>query len=140
MIIRSRIITSSLRTFQVTFHLFQYIYCVMSCSSDTWPTMPPLQVQLPEKLNGCLEEFRAFYNQKHNVRTFDWVRSQSKDKVADNCFKSTYHFEVSFDEVFQFEFLTVIERTFKHLQIIQLEARRQKTQLDSLSIEGRGRC
>ncbi|PAV60854.1 hypothetical protein WR25_02273 isoform I [Diploscapter pachys] len=60
---------------------------ILVLTSGTWPTMPPLQVQLPEKLNGCLEEFKAFYNQKHNGRKLNWILSQSRGEVAANCFK-----------------------------------------------------
>lgn len=60
-----------------------------------WPTMMPLRVHLPEKLNKCHEEFKQFYNSMYNGRKLEWVLSQSRGDVAAYCFKpKMYRFQV----------------------------------------------
>ncbi|PAV80920.1 hypothetical protein WR25_04768, partial [Diploscapter pachys] len=73
---------------------------VMLLTSCMWPTMMPLRVHLPEKLNKCHEEFKKFYNLTYSGRKLEWILSQSRGEVAAYCFKSkTYKFQMTATQI-----------------------------------------
>lgn len=64
-------------------------------STGSWPMMSLSTFQLPGRLGQCIDQFKKFYDEKHNGRKLTWVLTQSRGEIFCNGFKPKKIFIVS---------------------------------------------
>ncbi|CAI4229085.1 unnamed protein product [Auanema sp. JU1783] len=59
---------------------------ILILSTGAWPSMNPTTFLLPQKLTDSMEEFKKYYDAKHNGRKLTWVLSVSRGELLCSAF------------------------------------------------------
>ena len=61
-----------------------------------WPTYPPMEMKLPEKVSNAQKVFQSFYGEKYQGRKLYWQHSLATCVVKGKFPRSSHEFNVSF--------------------------------------------
>ncbi len=103
-----------------------------------WPTYPPMEMKLPEKVSNAQKVFQSFYGEKYQGRKLYWQHSLATCVVKGKFPRSSHEFNVS---LFQASILLLFNNlkegdkiTFKEIkELVGIEEKELKRTLQSLA-------